>query len=135
MAIDERLREEAESLDAFGIFCECLPDDPKLCGDEEVINDQNRKRLAFYERFGARPIANTCYETAVNPGDDYPPYLIFDGLSNHDNIPNTLARDIVSAILDRKYGDYCPKSYTKMVINSIQDDPVVLRPLHQRICR
>jgi len=129
-AIYERLREEAESLDAFGIFYECLPDDPKLCGDEEIIINQNRKRLAFYERFGARPIANTRYETAVNPGDDYPPYLIFDGLSKHENIPNPLARDIVNAILDRKYGDYCPKSYIKMVIDSIQDDPVVLRPPH-----
>jgi len=27
-ALYERVREEAESLDAFGIFCECLPDDP-----------------------------------------------------------------------------------------------------------
>ena len=69
-ALYERVREEAESLDAFGIFCECLPDDPQLCGNDEQILIQNQKRLAFYERFGARPILNTSYETIVDPEDD-----------------------------------------------------------------
>jgi len=127
-ALYERVREEAVSLDAIGIFCECLPDDPALCGDDELLIKQNQKRLAFYERFGARPIANTRYETTVNPEDDSPPYLVFDGLNKRNIIPNDKAREIVKAILERKYGDYCPESYIKMVINSIQDEPVVLRP-------
>ena len=132
-ALYERVREEAESLDAFGIFCECLPDDPDLCCDNELILKQNQQRLAFYERFGARPIANTSYETTVDPEDDSPPYLIFDGLSKRNTIPKARAREIVKAILDRKYGDYCPKSYIEMVIDSIQDDPVVLRqPMYTR---
>ncbi len=127
-ALYERVREEAEALDAFGIFFECLPDDPTLCIDDKLILKQNKQRLAFYERFGARPIANTSYETTVYPEDDSPPYLIFDGLNRRNSIPNARAREIVKAILDRKYGDYCPKSYVQMVIDSIQDDPVVLRP-------
>lgn len=44
-ALYERLREEAVSLDAFGIFFECLPDDPELCGNDELIINQNRQRL------------------------------------------------------------------------------------------
>src|SRR5665647_245046 len=116
-ALYERVREEAESLDAFGILFECLPDDPELCGDDELLLKQNQQRLAFYERFGARPIANTSYETTVDPEDDSPPYLVFDGLSKRNSIPNARAREIVKAILDRKYGDYCPKPYIKMVID------------------
>ncbi len=127
-ALYERIREEAESLEATGIFFECLPDDPKLCRDQTILT-QNQKRLAFYERFGARPIINTLYETSVNPGDDCPPYLVFDGLGKKDLIPRERARKIVKAILERKYGDYCPVSYIEKVVNSIQDDPVVLRPL------
>ncbi len=127
-ALYERVREEAESLDSMGLFFECLPDDPELCGKDKNILIQNQKRLAFYERFGAKPIANTRYETNVNPEDDCPPYLVFDGLSKQNNIPKVNAREIVKAILERKYGEYCPASYIEMVIESIQDDPVILRP-------
>lgn len=39
---------------AVGLFYECLPDDPRLCRDPAVLK-QNRARLHFYERYGARP--------------------------------------------------------------------------------
>ncbi len=126
-ALYERVREEAESLDAIGIFFECLPDDLAISGAEELIHRQNQKRLAFYERFGSRPIANTSYESKVFPGDESPPYLVFDGLSRQNILSNVRAREIVRAILERKYADYCPRSYIEMVIESIKDDPVVLR--------
>jgi len=80
-ALYERIREEAISLNAIGLFFECLPDDPALCSDPPTL-EQNRKRLAFYERFGARPIDNTLYATPVKPDDDCPPYLVFDDLGS-----------------------------------------------------
>lgn len=126
-AIYERVREEAASLNAFGIFFECLPDDPDMCRDKSVLA-QNEKRLAFYERFGARPIANTLYELPVNPEDDCPPYLMFDGLGKNEVIPREKARKIIQAILERVYRDYCSSEYTKKVVSSIEDDPVTLRP-------
>ena len=126
-ALYDRLREEAGSLDAIGLFFECLPDDPELCSDPEILQ-QNRKRLAFYERFGARPIDNTLYATPVKPGDDCPPYLVFDGLWRNEPLSRKSAREIVKAILERKYGDYSGTVYNNMVINSITDDPVVIRP-------
>lgn len=125
-ALYERVREEAASLGATGLFFECLPDDPELCGDQETL-DQNRKRLAFYERFGARPIDNTLYATPVKPDDDCPPYLVFDGLGKNETVSRDQARKIVRAILERKYGDYSGPEYNNMVIASISDDPVVLR--------
>ncbi len=125
-ALYERIREEAISLDAIGIFFECLPDDPALCRDPLTLV-QNRKRLAFYERFGARPVTGTLYETPVKPEDDCPPYLIFDGLGLRQTVSRDELRGIVRAILERKYGDYADEEYNKMVINSITDDPVAIR--------
>lgn len=124
----QRVREEAEALGADGLFFECLPDDPELCRNKENI-EQNKKRLAFYERFGARPFANTLYETPVKPEDDCPPYLVYDGLGLNSSLPKNRARKIVRAILERIYGNYCSEEYIKMVIKSITEDPVTLRPL------
>jgi acetoin utilization deacetylase AcuC-like enzyme len=125
-ALYERVREEAVSLDAKGLFFECLPDDPALCSDAEILA-QNRKRLAFYERFGARPIDNTLYATPVKPDDDCPPYLVFDGLGSMETISMQQARKVVKAILERKYGGYAGAEYNKKVIESIVDDPVIIR--------
>ena len=64
------------------MFFECLPDDPALCRGPLIL-EENRARLRFYERYGARPIVNTAYKTPVKPGGDNPPYLVFDGLGQH----------------------------------------------------
>jgi acetoin utilization deacetylase AcuC-like enzyme len=122
----ERIRQGALSLNTIGLFFECLPDDPKLSSDP-VILKQNVARLKFYERYGARPITNTAYETPLSPEDDNPPYLVFDNLGQDVKLSQSLARKIVRTILERKYGELCPKSYVDMVVNSIKDDPVRLR--------
>jgi acetoin utilization deacetylase AcuC-like enzyme len=126
-ALYQRVREETEALGATGLFYECLPDEPSLCRNQTYLG-QNKKRLAFYERFGARPLANTLYATGVKPQDDCPPYLVFDGLGVHTSLPRTITRKIVRSILERIYGDYCPAEYINKVVESIKDDPVTLRP-------
>jgi len=78
-ALYQRVREEALQLGVIGIFLECLPDDPALSPDP-AIRKQNVSRLRFYERFGARPLANTEYETPLTDGDADPPYLVYDNL-------------------------------------------------------
>ena len=125
-ALYERVREEALDLGTIGIFFECLPDDPLLSRDPEVYQ-QNVARLRFYERYGARPLINTAYETPLTPGDDNPPYLVFDDLGQDIKLPRDTARAIVHAILDRKYKGICPPEYVEMIIDSIKDDPVQLR--------
>jgi acetoin utilization deacetylase AcuC-like enzyme/GNAT superfamily N-acetyltransferase len=125
-ALYERVRQEALLLGAVGLFFECLPDDPALCRDPEALK-QNAARLRFYERYGARPIANTAYETPVEAGDDCPPYLVFDDLGKQKPLPARKAQDVVRAILGRKYGHYCPRSYVENVVSSFKDDPVRLR--------
>lgn len=125
-ALYERVREEALFLKAIGLFFECLPDDPKLCHDPEILK-QNAARLRFYERYGARPIVNTVYETPLKPGDDNPPYLVYDNLGQVIKLGRDAARQIVRTILERKYGHLCPRSYIDMVVESFKDDPVRLR--------
>ena len=79
-ALYERIREEALDMETIGLFFECLPDTLKLSRNPE-IRKQNAARLRFYERYGARPIINTAYETPLKLGDDNPPYLVYDDLS------------------------------------------------------
>ncbi len=125
-ALYERVREEALSLKGIGLFFECLPDAPELCRDEAILK-QNAARLRFYERYGARPLINTAYETPVNPDDDCPPYLVFDNLGKSTALERDRAKRIVRAILQRKYGDLCPREYINRVVRSIKDDPLRLR--------
>ena len=131
-ALYERLREQCVALEAIGLFFECLPDDPALCGDEQV-RAANEERLRFYERYGARPIAGTAYETPIVAGDDNAPYLCLDGLG-HGQLPGRdKTRQIVRAVLERKYAGVCPAEYVEKVVLSFNDDPIKLRaPRYQR---
>jgi acetoin utilization deacetylase AcuC-like enzyme/GNAT superfamily N-acetyltransferase len=125
-ALYERIREEALDLETIGLFFECLPDNPNLSRDP-VIRKQNIARLRFYERYGATPIINTAYETPLTPGDDNPPYLVYDNLGQDTELSNSQAKEIIRAILERKYKGIVPKDYVEMVVDSVKDDPVRLR--------
>lgn len=125
-ALYERVREEARWLNVIGVFFECLLDNPNLCKDPEMLK-QNRARLKFYERYGARPIVNTAYETPLKPGDDNPPYLVFDDLGQNRPLWLDEAKAIVRAILERKYAQMFPTEYVEMVVVSFRDSPVKLR--------
>jgi acetoin utilization deacetylase AcuC-like enzyme len=126
-ALYARVRDEALALHCVGIFMEALPDDPALCPRPELLR-QNAARLQFYERYGVRPLAGTAYETPVNPGDSCPPYLLYDDLGVGRPLRRALARKVVRAILQRKYPELCPDWYVDMIVSSIGDDPVQLRP-------
>jgi len=125
-ALYDRVRADAKLRLSRGIFMECLPDDPALCADTRD-RAQNRARLKFYERYGATPIANTEYETPVTPGDDSPPYLVYDALDEKRALGRRETRAFVRAILERKYGHHCPPEYVNRVVHSFRDEPVVLR--------
>ncbi|WP_455368035.1 hypothetical protein [[Eubacterium] cellulosolvens] len=125
-ALYERVREEASHQRVIGLFFESLPDDPQLCHDPKILK-QNAGRLSFYEKYGARPIINTAYESPLRPGDDCPPYLVYDDLGQDVKLDRERARSIVQAILERKYGHRCPADYINKVTKSFKDNPVHLR--------
>jgi acetoin utilization deacetylase AcuC-like enzyme len=126
-ALYSRVREEAQQLDVIGIFLECLPDDPALSPDA-AVRKQNSARLRFYERFGARPIAGTAYETPLKEPADNPPYLVFDNLGQDDKpLRAKHVRQIFRAILERKYSGVVTPEYIDTVVKSVREDPVRLR--------
>ena len=64
----------------------------------------------------------------MKESDDNPPYLVFDPLDASKPLRKYELRRIVKAILERKYPDVCNNEYVAMVIRSINEDPVKLRP-------
>jgi acetoin utilization deacetylase AcuC-like enzyme len=53
---------------------------------------------------------------------------VYDDLGQHDRpLRRDETRQIVRAVLERKYGDTCSPEYIDMVVKSIKDDPVRLR--------
>ncbi|MBN1575313.1 MAG: histone deacetylase family protein [Chitinispirillaceae bacterium] len=127
----EQVRREAKALGVHGLYYECLPDDPRLSPDPEILK-QNTARLRFYERYGARPIVNTAYETPVREGQTNPPYLVFDDLDSGILPPRDRTKAVVRAILERKYGAVCSLAYIETVVESIRDDPAQIRPFKYR---
>ncbi len=125
-ALYEAVRELARSLGARGLFYEVLPDDPALVKDPKTLAE-NRKRLKFYERYGARPVTGTAYETPID--DDPAPHLVYDSLGDSRPLRRKDAREVVRVILERKYSNIVKPDYVEKVVASFRDDPVRLRPL------
>ena len=127
VALYDRVREETRAAGSPWLLFECLPDDPAVCGDAASL-PQNAARLRFYERYGARPVAGTAYETPVGESDDCPPYLMVDVLDPGRPLDAARARRAVRAILVRKYAGVCEPAYIERVVASFTDSPVRLRP-------
>ena len=126
-ALYERLRQEAKSLDAIGLFFECLPDDPRVCPDPKTLR-QNKSRLKFYERYGAMPLLTTLHEKPVRIKKETPPYVVFDPLGRHVVLKRDVVRAVIKAILERKYAGICSPEWNRTVLKSFRDDPVRPRP-------
>jgi len=122
----ERIRAEALSLGVQGIFFECSVDDSTLISDTEVLK-QNSRRLKFYEQYGVFPIINNSYASPVKPGDQDIYYLMYDSLGRDTKLSRDQVRNIVRAVLERKYGDLFDKKYIEIIARSFQDDPVIMR--------
>jgi acetoin utilization deacetylase AcuC-like enzyme/GNAT superfamily N-acetyltransferase len=125
-ALYDRIRAESKALNSKGLFCECLPDEEKDCPYPTELK-QNRARLRFYEKYGARPIVGTAYESPVTPDDKCMPYLVYDALGSGTPLRKDFARKVVRAVLERKYAAYCPADYVEKVVASFREDPIRLR--------
>ena len=125
-ALYERVREEVAAEGSPWLLFECLPDDPAICHDEDLLA-QNAARLRFYERYGARPITGTAYETPAGLRDDCPPYLVLDAMDGTRPLDAPRARSAVRAILDRKYSEVCGPEYVQHVTESFRVSPVPVR--------
>lgn len=123
----QTVRNEVKKLGLKGLFFECLPDEPHLLAWPELLQ-QNRARLKFYERFGARPILNTHFDTPVSGPENDLFFLVMDPVDREIVLTRREIRKIVRAILERKYGEVSPPEYIDRVLSTFADDPVRLRP-------
>ncbi|HEY1078175.1 MAG TPA: histone deacetylase family protein [Fontimonas sp.] len=122
----ETVREECQLLGVGGLYFECSVDDPALVEDPEALR-QNRDRMRFYERYGARPIVNNAFHSPVHPGDRDLYYLMVDRLGNDAPLLCSEVRPVVRAILERKYGELLAAGTIGSIVESFVDDPVQLR--------
>ncbi len=120
----EAMREFLRDVNSRGLYMECLPDDPAVVHDRALL-EENRRRLSFYERYGARPIVNTDFETPI--GESVAPYLLFDGLGRAEPLGRGECRAAIRLILRRKYSHMVGPDYIERVVESVIDNPVRLR--------
>ncbi|HSJ62892.1 MAG TPA: histone deacetylase family protein [Gemmatimonadaceae bacterium] len=126
-ALYESLREYLARIESRGLYLEVRPDDPELEPDA-AVRRENRARIRFYERFGARVIAGTTYE-AKRPGRaEGEPYLMFDPLGAERRPSAEEVRGVMRTILFGKY-EYPPDDeYALSIVESVREDPVALQP-------
>jgi acetoin utilization deacetylase AcuC-like enzyme/GNAT superfamily N-acetyltransferase len=125
-ALYEALREYLGRLGSRGLYLEVRPDDPELEPDA-ARRRENRARIRFYERYGARVIAGTDYEKKRPGREEGEPYLMYDGLGETRRPGAKEVRGIISAILFRKYGYPRDDPYANAVVESVREDPVALQ--------
>jgi acetoin utilization deacetylase AcuC-like enzyme/GNAT superfamily N-acetyltransferase len=126
-ALYEATRELALRKGARGMFLDVPPDERERLKEPERLA-VNRRRLAFYERFDARPIVGTLYEaldTESNQG--YPTFLVFDPLGRRFALRRLQLRKVIRRILRAKYGLRRDDPEVVRIVHSVRDDPVTIR--------
>jgi acetoin utilization deacetylase AcuC-like enzyme/GNAT superfamily N-acetyltransferase len=126
-ALYQRVQEECVSLGFNWLFFECMSDLARDNPDKNKLKE-NRARMRFYERMGARPVVGTLYERPRKANYDNAYLLVADDLDSGHTLDQDTARKAVQAILRRKYKKTMHDKHIDEVVNSFTDDPIQLRP-------
>jgi acetoin utilization deacetylase AcuC-like enzyme/ribosomal protein S18 acetylase RimI-like enzyme len=126
-ALYEALREYLQRLRSTGLYLEVRPDTPDLEPDP-ARRRENRARIRFYERYGARVIAGTTYERPRPGRAEGEPFLMFDSLGDPRQPTGDEVRAMMRAILYRKYRYPADDPYPRSIIESVPPDRVPLQP-------
>ena len=126
-ALFEALREYAMRLESRALYLEARPDDPELEPDP-AVRKENRARIRFYERYGARVIAGTAYEQTRLGRARGEPYLLFDPLRDDRRPARDEVRGMMEKILFVKYQYPRDDPYARGIVESVVADPVELQP-------
>lgn len=126
-ALYEATREWIAGRGGRGLLFDVPPDERAKVRDAERLAD-NRRRIRFYERYGARVIEGTGWDTIENPRNDGRlTLLMFDGMERMRNLDRRRARAAVRRILVSQYGYEPSDPFVEKVARSVRDDPVRLR--------
>jgi acetoin utilization deacetylase AcuC-like enzyme/GNAT superfamily N-acetyltransferase len=125
-ALYEALREYLIRLGSSGLYFEVRPDTPELEPDV-ARRRENRARIRFYERYGARVITGTAYENKRPGRNEGEPYIIFDSLGAPRVPKADEVRGMISALLFRKYGYPRSDEYARSVVESVSEGGIGLQ--------
>ena len=125
-ALYEALREYLGRLGTTGLYLEVRPDDPELEPDQ-ARRRENRARIRFYERYGARVVLGTSYERKREGRAEGEPYIIFDALGDARTPSAGEVRGMIEALLYRKYGYPPDDAYARSVVESVVEGGVSLQ--------
>jgi acetoin utilization deacetylase AcuC-like enzyme/GNAT superfamily N-acetyltransferase len=125
-ALYEALREYLIRLGSSGLYFEVRPDTPELEPDV-ARRRENRARIRFYERYGARVITGTAYENKRPGRNEGEPYIIFDSLGAPRVPKADEVRGMISALLFRKYGYPRSDEYARSVVESVREGGIGLQ--------
>ncbi|MDH5749961.1 MAG: histone deacetylase family protein [Rhodospirillales bacterium] len=126
-ALHEATRELLAARGAQGLLFDVPPDNPKTVSDPESL-PINRKRIGFYERYGARVVEGSEWDVFPNPRNDYfLTMLMFDPLGRAPRLRQTKARAVIRRILVAQFGYEENDPFVVHIARSFKDDPVRLR--------
>ena len=125
-ALYEATREYCQGIGSRGLYVDVDPDEEEFAKDEADLAER-RKRMRFYEYYGARPLVNNDYHL---PAGEPPTtaYLLFDDLNRTEPLSRSEARTAVRWILQLRFREVVDQSYVEQVVESFIDNPVQLRP-------
>jgi acetoin utilization deacetylase AcuC-like enzyme/ribosomal protein S18 acetylase RimI-like enzyme len=126
-ALYEAMRELVSARGGQGLLLDVPPDQRDKVHDPRLLGI-NRRRIRFYERYGARVIEGSGWDTIPNPRNDNRfTLLMFDGLGSARKLDRSRARAAVRRILVSQYGYRSSDAFVEQVARSFRDDPVSLR--------
>ncbi|MEQ8195267.1 MAG: GNAT family N-acetyltransferase, partial [Rhodospirillales bacterium] len=130
-ALYEATREFLAGKGCRGMFLEVPPDEAEKLKDKNLLS-VNRKRMRFYERYGALPVQGTLFDVVPNKANEgYLTMLLYDPLGRTRTLHRQEARRAVEQIYRAQYGLAPTGGYVRQIIESFRDDPVRLRsPRH-----
>jgi len=126
-ALYNRVREEAKFLNATGLFLECMSDDPDLLSDVSLLK-QNRARLKFYERLGARPLLNPAFENHCREYYGNPYFLLFDNLGVGVPLTPQELKKIFIAVVEKKHVKTENDRSVKQLEDVMKNYAITIRP-------
>ncbi len=112
---------------ARGLCMDVPADDAELLKEKERL-PANKRRLAFYERLGARPVIGTAYERIIRAANGgHGTYLVFDDLDTGRRLDGSELRAFLKRLLPAKGTLAIDDPRLTELLKSIPNGPVQLR--------
>ncbi len=110
-----------------GLLMDVPPDEESMLKEPKRLT-VNRRRMAFYERAGARPIIGTLYDAVTTPANQgYLTFLVYDDLETGRPLARARLRAFLPHLLAVKGGMAPDDPEVRRIVDSVKDDPVRLR--------